>query len=147
MRSLIFLTFLFTVSASAVTVEFVGPCDSNPFLTMTLRARDFRSVGELTVAALDKSKTPYLGTESGLNHISNSPIGLEAMETVSETEMMAYGWCYEVDGVLREEYPNEASLDGVKKIRWFYGYAHYRSGVWIAQCLESHKRRSPFICK
>lgn len=135
------------LESATVSVEFVGPCESKPFLEGTLSSRDFQNVGGLTIQVLKDSGIPYLGTEKGLAQVLSSPIGLDAMETVSETEIMAYGWCYEVDGVLREEFPNEASLNGVKKIRWFYGYAHYRSGVWIAQCLESHQRRSPFICK
>lgn len=147
MKFFLFLSVFISFQLNAIVVEFVGPCESTPFHIKEVEQQGHFSVGELTIKVLQESKIPFSGGDYGIIQISNSPIGEAALEIVNNQEMMAYGWCYEVDGFLQEVYPNEISAAGIKKIRWFYGYAHYRSGEWIAQCLESHKKRSPFICK
>jgi hypothetical protein len=144
-----FLIFflIFPFSSHAISVEFIGPCDKNPFYVKKIQKTQAQNVGELSLAILREAQIPHVGTENGINQIFNSPIGLDAYEVVADNEMMAYGWCYKVDDVIPEAYPNEVSLAGIKHITWFYGYAHFLNGNWIAQCLESHRRKSPFICK
>lgn len=142
--SLLFITF----ASNAVTIEFVGPCVEKPFLIHKSSSRDARTVGELTIGILEKNRIPFQGTEKGLNQILSSPIGLDAMEVLSNNEMLSYGWCFEIDGIVPEVYPDEIPLGkSIHHITWFYGYAHYRNGEWIAQCQKSHLRKSPFICK
>lgn len=147
MKILIGILLLVSFSCFGVTIEFVGPCDGRPFFSKNISAARVPSVGALTIDVLEKFEIAYSGTENGLNQVLNSPIGLDAMEVISDNEMMAYGWCYEVDGKLSEQYPNEVSLNQVKHVKWFYGYAHYRNGTWVSQCLKSYLRKSPFICQ
>lgn len=146
MKIILILSLLTTFNLFAVDIEFVGPCDSQPFLAKNMPQVNTLSIGELTVKVLEESKIPFTGGDYGIIQISNSPIGDAAIEILGSEEMLAYGWCYEIDGVLQEIYPNEISVNDAKKIRWFYGYAHYRSGHWIAQCLESNIRKAPAIC-
>ena len=128
--------FLLLVSASApaVQVEFVGPCSEKPLFsvkTLTTKAQD---VGTLTIEVLDKAKIQYQGVPQGFNQIFNSPLGLDALEILSDEEMLSYGWCFEVDGKVTEDFADQISLKGVKKIQWFFGYAHYVRGEWKSFC-------------
>jgi hypothetical protein len=137
---------LLTNSSFALTIEFVGPCDESPFYSKTVEMTRSQNLGELTIEVLNNSQITYLGNEYGINQILTSPIGRDSLEIISENETMSYGWCFEVDGQILEVYPNEVSVDGIKYIKWFYAYAHYFNGNWIAQCHPSHARQSPFIC-
>lgn len=93
------------------------------------------SIGELTIRMLDEYQVPYLGSEQGFNSILNSPTGLDAMVVISDNEMKAYGWCFEINGEIPEVYPNEVFINSTSdKVLWFWGYAHYKNGEWIAQC-------------
>lgn len=145
MTFILFLIFL-SIPAFAIDVEFVGPCEDKPFLVKKIRSTTARTVGELTIDVLEKTGTPYLGNSRGLNQIYHSPIGMDALEVISDNEMMAYGWCFEIDGKITETLADETNLDGIKRIKWFFGYAHYLNGDWVGQCLFSHLRKSKFIC-
>lgn len=93
------------------------------------------SIGELTIKMLDDYQVPYQGTEQGFNSILNSPTGLDAMVIISDNEMKAYGWCFEINGEIPEVYPNEVFINSTSdNVLWFWGYAHYKNGEWIAQC-------------
>jgi hypothetical protein len=149
MKKFIILSFfiiLLTSSSFALTIEFVGPCDQKPFYSKKVETTRAQNLGELTIAVLENAHIAYLGNEYGVNQILNSPIGNDSIEIISNNEMMSYGWCFEADGKIVEVYPNEVSLDSIKHIKWFYAYAHYFNGSWIAQCSPSHERQSPFIC-
>lgn len=145
----IFISLLLVISAqsSALEVEFVGPCSEVPLYSATISSTDVNDVGSLSIMVLEKANIPFKGTSAGINQIFHTPIGLDAMEVISDQEMMSYGWCYEIDGEIPEVYPNEIGLEGIQKISWFYGYAHYLDGQWIAQCQKGHLRHSPYLCK
>lgn len=93
------------------------------------------NVGELTIKMLEDNRLSYQGTEQGFNSILNSPTGLDAMVIISDSEMKAYGWCFEINGVIPEVYANEITINSTNdNVLWFWGYAHYKNGEWIAQC-------------
>jgi hypothetical protein len=144
---ILFLLFFFSVPTYALRVEFIGPCDSRPFLSRDYTSSPNDTIGDVTINLLQNAGIPFLGDSKGINQIYNSPIGLDAMEVISNNEMLAYGWCYELDGKILESYPDEVKVGHGKKLKWFYGYAHYLDGIWIAQCLASHLRRSLFMCQ
>lgn len=95
------------------------------------------SVGELTIKVLDQLAIDYQGNERGIHSILNSPLGNDALVIISAQEMKAYGWCYQVNGVTPELFPHEILIeDENDEILWFWGYAHYLNGDWIAQCAK-----------
>jgi len=132
--------------ASLLSVEFVGPCSSEPLLSATASRDQASTVGELTIQTLDRFTIPYLGTAGGLNSAFGTPIGLDALEVLSDSEMRSYGWCYSVDGVAPEVYPHEIALSEVSKIRWFYAFAHYVRGQWVSQCEPAYELVPEFLC-
>lgn len=138
--------FLVSFNAMAVQMEFVGPCSEKPLYSVNISSRTAKEVGTLTIEALDRAKIQYQGVPQGFNQIFNSPLGLDALEILSDEEMLSYGWCFEVDGKVTEDFADQISLKGVKKIQWFFGFAHYVKGEWKSFCQKAYLRRSEFLC-
>ena len=132
--------------AASLSVEFIGPCSERPLLRTSVEVQESSNVGKLTIETLERYKIDYKGSEAGLNSAFGSPIGVDAMEVISDTEMRSYGWCFEVDGKVPENYPDIISLTNVKKVKWFFGYAHYLNGNWVSQCEPAHKIKPEFLC-
>lgn len=146
MRAFIFLSLFFSIPSWAVRVEILGPCSSTPLFVGQVEQL-FKHVGQLTVHVLNKEAIPYDGNEIGLHSIYNTPTGLEALEVISDTEMKAYGWCYEIDGKIPEVLPKDFPLTGKEKtIKWFFGHAHYLQGNWVSQCEKSYLNPPSFLC-
>ncbi len=52
-----------------------------------------------------------------------------------------------IDGEVPEAYADDIPLhEGMKKIRWFHGYAEMKNGQWVSQCKETAKLRLDFLC-
>lgn len=136
MKTLAFLSILF--ATQAFTQLSIISHDNTSSFNYQLKDSDIgSSVGELTIKMLIEYEVPFQGSEQGLNSILNSPTGLDAMVMISESEMKAYGWCYKVNGVAPELFPHEILIeDESDEILWFWGYAHYQNGEWIAQCAQ-----------
>jgi hypothetical protein len=151
MKKLFFLRILaasfFLISideASAVTLEFVGPCSRQPLLSENIDFPLAKNVGELTVSILDLHRIPYRGSPGGIAEAFGAPSGLDANVVISDEEMLSYGWCFSVDGVAPDVYPDQIPLiSKIRKIEWFYAYSHYVRGEWVAQCVHAWKRPHP----
>lgn len=140
----LFLALLFSFSASAVELKFIGAC-SDEFILKTEVTEEFANVGELTVATLTKWNVPFKGSAEGLASVFE--IG-NLMENVSTTEMRAYGWCYSVDGEAPEVYPNEILITPeTKSIVWHYGFALFKDGQWVTQCTPAYTVKPASLCK
>lgn len=131
----------------SVNFEVVGPCSAKPLFQRNLKVTK-ESVGDLTVSTFERFEVPYLGTERGMNSIYGTPIGDVTLEVISDTEMRSFGWCFDIDGIVPEIYPDKIQVvPQMKSIRWFYGFAHYKNGQWISQCEEAFKVKPKFACK
>ena len=149
MKKIFFLFVIYssTVNAASFKIQLVGACSSQTLFTQEVQYQNGMNVGDTSLKVLDENNIPYEGTSSGLNQVFNSPIGKEAIEVLSDQEMIAYGWCFEIDGKIPEVYANEVLIkESTKLITWFYGYAHYLNGEWISQCERSYLRQSSQIC-
>lgn len=148
MTSLFLAIFISIPSLFAANFEVIGPCSERPLLSVEVNASSYETIGDLTIHQFNKNKVPFLGDERGINQIFNSPLGLDALEVISDTQMLAYGWCYSVDGVVSMEYPIDYYTDDkIKNVTWFYGYSRFDKTQWISMCEPSYKRKSAFICK
>lgn len=138
---------LLSLSAQAHVISLVGPCDSTPIIQQEL-ANKFANVGDLTIHFLTKNNIPYVGSQRGLSSVYNTPVGQASLEIISPTEMRSYGWCYFVDGVGPDVYPDELPLTAAsQRVDWVFGFAHFKNGVWISQCTPAHKIRPAFLCR
>ncbi|MFT6068315.1 MAG: hypothetical protein ACJAT2_000082 [Bacteriovoracaceae bacterium] len=136
---------LLSSSLFSAEVYFQGPCDKESFLSAKVSGENL-TAGGITISALEDSKTEYIGSEGGLNSVIGTPIGMEAIEVISNTKMRAYGWCYEIDGFQPAAMPDEIVLEGDEVIRWFFAYSTYEDGNWKDYCVPSYELKSPFIC-
>jgi hypothetical protein len=129
---------------AAASIEFLGPCSVQPLLRARILGEP-ANLGVATIETLERFGVDYEGTEQGLNSAFGTPTGMAAMEVVSDREMRSYGWCYEVDGKVPEVYANEVPMRGVREVRWYFAYAHYFDGQWVAQCVPAHRLRPRFL--
>jgi hypothetical protein len=133
-------------SGVAAELTIIGPCSESPLSKQSLEIFTGDTVGTSTIRQLDNLGIPYLGTERGLHSIYDTPTGSQAIEVVSATEYLAYGWCYSVNGFEPADYPDEFAVSENDSILWWFGYAHFKDGRWIAQCNPSYLRASPQFC-
>lgn len=139
--------FLLSLSLHATTFIVEDPCTGKELYKADYD-ESFSHVGLLTLKGLDDSRLEYVGNEIGIHSILNTPVGDDALEIINRLEMRSYGWCYDVDGVIPEVLPPAFRLSGKeKKVTWFFGYAYYRSGVWMSQCQKVSELRPAFICR
>ena len=110
----------------AQTLTIKAPCSNQVLWHQELRDLP-QNLGAATMATLEASGLQYLGSEKGINQIDHSPIGRDAIEFISPTEMYSYGWCYQINGVIPEVYPQEIELTSQDEVVWFYGFAHYKN--------------------
>lgn len=144
---LLLSALLVSTHALAVDINFIGPCDRKPILSGSLASK-YETVGDITVQFLNKSNVAYQGNARGINQVFNTPVGDSALEVISDTEMRAYGWCYLVDNLGPDVFPNEYPMNNlIKKIDWIYGFAHYKDGSWISNCTPAFTIKPKFICK
>lgn len=141
------LALLISFSAFAYELSFVGPCNQKPIIAAEM-GTSHTTVGELTVRFLKKKKIPFVGNTRGINTVFNTPTGDAAIEVISNTEMRAYGWCYFVDDMGPDVFPDEYPLDAsIKKVEWIFGFAHYQNGEWVSSCTPAFTVKPDFLCK
>lgn len=128
-----------------IALEIIGPCSQKPLHRLNLL--EGLTVGEATVKTLSARRIPFQGNDRAINTIVNIPTQDQTLEILSNSDMRAYGWCFDVDGEIPEEYADQIPLhEGMKKIRWFHGYAEMKGGQWVSQCQETAKLKPTFLC-
>lgn len=138
--------FLLSLNSFAGTITFQDPCSKIPLFEHQVDSMAGLTVGHLTVETLEEFSIPYVGAERGMNSIFDTPVGMDALDIISKSEMFAYGWCYSVNGFEPNVYPDETFLEAGDRVLWWYGYAHYKGGEWISQCVPSHLRQLSSLC-
>lgn len=142
------LASMFSSSAHAVYFNVIGPCSERPVHSGSFKTDLDDSVGKISMDIFDFNKIPYAGTEHGMNSIINSPVGLDAMEVISDSKMRAYGWCFSINGVIPDVLASEVHFSKQNDVlTWFYAYSTYDQGVWTDYCVPSYKIKSPQFCK
>ncbi|MBC7466504.1 MAG: hypothetical protein H7256_10975 [Bdellovibrio sp.] len=134
MKFIVLILIVFTFNwARAMTFEVIGK-NGQVILKQELSVELKQNVGQISVQILNKNKISFEGGEFGLSSL----VGLgQDIDVISDTEMKAYGWCFSIDGVISETMPDQTWLKKQNEnLLWFYGYAHYKNGDWIGQCLK-----------
>ncbi len=99
------------------------------------------SLGAFSMRALEQltaqGKLSYDGTEGGL--LSVNGFGSE-MDLIDDARMRAFGWCVTLNGVQVPVMPDQQAMPlGPATVRWFYAYAYYDSGNWLAMCVPAER--------
>lgn len=149
MKFISVMALIFTFSTKAATIKIIGPCSETPVYEGDLEAFNQRkSVGAYTIQYLNENSIPYVGNEQGLNSIIETPIGLDAMEVLSDEMMRSHGWCYSVDGEIPDSLANEVFLNSENSsVVWFYGYSLYDKGEWSEYCTPTYEVKPEQFCK
>jgi hypothetical protein len=82
-----------------------------------------------------------------MSSILNTPTGDDSLEVISNSEMRAYGWCYEVNGAQPAVMPDKAILKGGEHVRWFYAFSHYVAGKWVSVCEPAYTVQPAALCR
>ncbi|MEQ1721648.1 MAG: hypothetical protein ABL930_00640 [Pseudobdellovibrio sp.] len=146
----IVIVLLITKSTYALQMSVVGPCDQQPAHAVHVDLKDKEEVtlGDLTVKVLNTSGVPFKGDAQGIAQIYDSPLGNDAIEVLSSTQLRAYGWCVHVDNNEPAEMPDKVVITSqVQKITWFYAYSLYDGGDWKEYCTPSWKVHSLNYCQ
>lgn len=147
MRFLPLLFLLFASPAFALTFEIIGACSEQPAAQGIYAAAPGMNAGEVTVNILEREKIPYIGSAGGMNSIYGTPTGDEAIEVLSDSEMRAYGWCYEVDNEQPSLMPDKVTLNGNEHLKWFYAFSHYKAGEWLSYCTPAYTVKPAALCR
>lgn len=133
MKKIVFvLISLLALKSHAVSWKVYGPCDDKPVAQGEAAVDITKSVGAISVEIFDHNKVPYIGAAEGFNSIINTPVGLDSVEVVSDTELRAYGWCYTVNGKTPSEMPHKINFKSqTDKMVWFYAYSTNKNNEWM----------------
>jgi hypothetical protein len=132
-RALLFSVFIFSTSCPAADFWLQ---DKNCAIAAA-ESRDVnikRNLGALTIDFLNAQTPPipFEGDEHSLSSIDGQGSWLE---TVSNREFRAWGWCFMINGDIPETMPGETYLQSpTDLVLWFYGFAKNLDGVWVSQC-------------
>ena len=144
---LFIVTASFVPCAHAAQVRVQNPCAENTWLNVTLSTVIGSSVGSVTLEALTNLGVPFQGSEQGIHSIRNTVTGDDALEVISDREMRAYGWCYRLNGVEPDLFPDQVFVQSdADVIDWFFGFAHYKDGNWVTYCTPTQTIRPTYIC-
>lgn len=129
----ILISVLFSMTAHALDVRVVGRANEE-LLSTKKRITQATTVGDVSVDVLEAFEVPYKGGSFGFSEIAG--LGQD-IDVISDTEMKAYGWCFSLDGVVPETMADQTPLSGhAGVLEWYYGFAHYKNGEWVAQCVR-----------
>ena len=129
----IFLAVLLSFSSvQAVTVKVIGK-NGEVLFSGTNESSLPKTVGQVSVEFFEQNQIPFVGDIDGIVSI----YGLSSdLDIISDTDMKAYGWCYSVNDIVPEDFVHKINItEQTTELIWFYAYAYYKAGEWIAQCV------------
>lgn len=141
------LLFIYFYQVFALDMTIEHPCNPQQSLKDIISIQDKNiSVGEITTRYLISKKISYSGNERGINSIFDTPTGDDALYLINDGELYAFGWCYSVNEITPELFPDSFIVKQNDQIHWWFGVAHYSYGEWVSQCRKlSHNQRA-LIC-
>jgi len=122
----------------AIEWEVIGQDSPRPVFFGSHTADLSKTLGDTTVKLFDEQKVPYIGNESGMNSILNTPVG-DKLVVINNETLRAYGWCFSVDGMIPDFMPDKFYFTKqTSKLSWFFAYSLYEKGEWTKYCVPAH---------
>ena len=97
-----FLISIGTFSAQAIHFQITDQNGQSLFKTQW-SVHTPTNIGDMTIEIFNKFQIPFSGSKYGISQIYDKG---QDIEVISDTEMKAYGWCFEVDGMIPETMPD-----------------------------------------
>lgn len=146
MKALIICISIFPLLSFSAEINIIDPCDKE-IVIQASKSITKMDLGSFTIHMLNEIGIKYQGDSSSILSINNTPVGSDAIEIIEDNQMKAYGWCYDLNGVAPEVYPNEVQIKNSDKVTWWFGYALYQNGKWITQCTPAYLDPPAFLCQ
>jgi len=144
--------FIFSIlnfnAFSETKVSIIGPCNKDVLFSKTYE--DFPSnwaVGDISLDFFNELSIPYAGSREGIQQLISIPSDDNELIILSDREMLAYGWCYQINGETPEEYPHKIQVLPGDQILWYFAYSRYLEGKWVSQCKPSFQMPRPEFCE
>jgi hypothetical protein len=145
---LTFTLFITSKGYSATSISIIGACTDAPLhQEFYSEVPEGWSIGDLTINFLDANQIPYIGSIQSIGEIESIPTEEHELIVISNEEMLAYGWCYKVNGFAPEEYPHKVMVLPGDKIVWYFAYSRYLKQRWVSQCVPSFQSPRQEFCK
>ena len=147
-RLLISLSLMvFNAWPSETSISIIGACDVEVLVSKSYKnIPEGWSVGDLTINFLNESNVPYQGSRESIGQILEIPDNSNELIVISDTEMLAYGWCYKINGVAPESYPHQVEVLPGDTVLWYFAYSHYLNRKWVGQCIPSYQEPRQEFC-
>ncbi len=148
-RLVLALFFLISAQTQALTWEIIGACSKTPVISGEYSIENMHNtVGETTLAIFTQNNIPFQGNRDGMNTINNSPVGLDAMEVLSDERMRAHGWCFMVNGEIPDSYASQVNFESNDDhLTWYYCYATLIRNDWTSFYNATYEVRPNQFCK
>ena len=141
LNSLLLLAVLVAMPCHAIHWEVIGQNSKFPVFQGFLEIDLKKSVGRVSIEVLNEKRIPYIGNEAGLNSILGTPTGDALMVILNDDQMLAYGWCFDIDGIQPDLMPDKVYFKSQEsRLRWFFAYTFYDKGVWKDFCTPAYQR-------
>jgi len=120
----------------AQTISVKHPCSGKTIVENQIDENDYGlNMGKITVNFLHENNINFQGSEAGISQILKTPIGDKSLVIIDDMTMLAFGWCYSINGVVPDKYADKVIYSsGVEQIIWFYGYSRNTSNKWVNMC-------------
>ncbi len=148
-QKLISYLFIFIYSFTTyadINFEIVGACQKEAIYKETSTYTSTTSVGHLTIDTLEQQNIPFIGSAEGIKTIFSIPSKENELLIISDTELLAYGWCYKVNGLAPEVYPHKVEVLDGDHIEWYFAFSRYLDGEWVSQCKPSYLEPRQEFC-
>lgn len=144
----IILLSLISLNLWAIDIEVTNKCHNSPAIQGSVEIITLSNVADITLEFLNSNKIPYIGNETGIKSLLNTPQGLDAIEVLSDSRMRVYGWCFTLDGHAPDKLMNQVVVDPEvhQKIKWFYGFAELIKDEWVTYCTPAYKTPESILC-
>jgi len=147
MKSILLILLLSFKTYAQITFQIIGPCDSTPLIREKIPfSQKVSTVGDSTIFFLKKYNIAYNGAKEGIRSIEGIPTSEQELIIISNEEMLAYGWCYSVNGRSPEVYPHKFDLSEGDEVEWYFAFSRYLKGKWISQCKPSYLEPRKEFC-
>ncbi len=144
------LSLLLSINSFAadVNISIIGACTSDTLYQKTYdEFPAIWTIGDVSIDFFEKEGLQWDGSRIGVEQLIEIPTEDNELVILSDKEMLAYGWCYSVNGEVPEEYPHKITILPGDRIVWYFAYSRYLEGKWVSQCVPSYQSPRQEFCE
>ncbi len=145
---LLIIFLLLNLEVNALEFSIIGACKEKPLISKEIVLNPNSNLGEISLNFFKAENINFVGDQSFIKSIYNSPVNEELIEQIGPHSFIVYGWCVSIDQQIPDIPIKEIYLNSNhKNIVWFFGYSIYQENQWINHCLPSFKLFENKFCQ